>query len=270
MGTNNPANTPPHDPLVPQLDKPDWSEWSSVKQAKLWEAVALAINIEPRSFYSFGERKLDLIYNRTHPSSFTKLLKLALGNISVGGVLRPSSIDFESPEGLEESEIKLSNFVKWAKSLKLELPSDFPGVTRIVLKPNLEIRLDQGERSSLLALIAILADQAKIDISQPSKAANLIEGLTTSIGSRVSIGAIAGHLKCVSNVSAKPLGERERTTLLIVIAALCKELKLDISNPTRAANLIEGAAMLKGVHIASNKIKDYLERIPRALEKRSP
>lgn len=93
MGTNNPANTPPHDPLVPQLDKPDWSEWSSVKQAKLWEAVALAI-----SFYSFGERKLDLIYNRTHPSSFTKLLKLALGNISVGGVLRPSSIDFESPD----------------------------------------------------------------------------------------------------------------------------------------------------------------------------
>jgi hypothetical protein len=244
MSTDSLTNPPPYDPLLPKLDKPDWNAWSSVKQAKLWEAVALAVDIDPRNLYFFGERKLDTVFNRNHPPSFDKLLKLALGNISVGGVLKPPSLDLESSEGLEESEIKLSNFVKWAKSINLELPSDFPGLKRVVLKPNLEIRLDEGERSSLLALIAILADQAKINISQPSKAASLIEGLTTSIGCRVSVGAIAGHLKRISSMEAKPLGERERTTLLVLVAALCKELNLDISKPPRAAALIEGATVI--------------------------
>lgn len=269
MSTDTPTNTPSYDPLLPKLDKPNWNEWSTVNEAKLWEVVALAVDIEPRNLYFFGERKLDKVFNRNHPPEFDKLLKLALSNVSVGGVLKPPSLDLESPEGLEESEIQVSNFIKWAKSFNLELPPNFPGITRVVLKPTFEIRLDGGERSSLLALIAILADQAKIDISQPSKAASLIEGLTTSIGSRISVGAIAGHLKRISSLNSKPLGERERTTLLILIAALCKELNIDFSKPSRAAPLIEGATMRRGAHIAASTIEDYLGFIPKALEKRS-
>lgn len=248
-----------------ELTKPTWDDWKSVKKAKLWEFVALALDINPSNFYFFGEHKLDTVFNSRQPPRFIQLLKRALGNVSADGVLRPVSTDLEKPE---ESEILLSQFVKWTKSITgFELPPDFPGTTRTQLKANIEIRLDDSERSQLLALIAVLADQAKIDISKSSKAATLIEGLTVSIGCRVSTGAIAGHLKRISSGVAKPLGERERTTLLILIAALCKEIKLDISKPSSATNLPESATMHKGVHIAADTIEGILGRIPKALEK---
>jgi hypothetical protein len=249
-----------------ELIKPNWDEWKSVKTAKLWEAVALALEIDPSNFYFFREHKLDTVFNSRHPPRFTQLLKFAVDNISAGGVLQPACLDLDSPE---ESEIRLSSFVKWAKSIKVELPPDFPGTTSVALKPNIQIRLCEGERSPLLALIAILANEAKIDTSNPYKAAGLIENLTIGIGSRVAVGTIAGHLKRISSVDAKPLGGRERATLLVLIAALCKELRLDISAPSKAAGLIEGLTMRKGAHIPASAIEDHLGRIPKALEKRS-
>lgn len=269
MSMDNSNGQSAYDPLLPHYEKPNWGYWETVTGIKLWEAVSLAVNIDPRSFYSFGERKLDKFFNRNQPPSFTKLLALALANIAVGGVLKPPSLDLESPEGFEEAEVKIARFVKWAKSLNLELPAGFPGTTRVALAPNVEIQLDGSERSSLLALIAMLADQAKIDISQSSKAAGLIQSLVECMGVRISVGAIAGHLKRVSSRNAKPLGAREETTLLVLIAALCKELNLDISNPSRAAEVIEGITMRKGTHIAATTIEEFLKRVPTALAKRA-
>jgi hypothetical protein len=269
MSMDNSNGQSAYDPLLPRYEKPDWSYWETVAGIKLWEAVALAVNIDPRSFYSFGERQLDKFFNRNQPPSFTKLLALALANVAVGGVLKPPSLDLESPEGFEESEVKIARFIKWAKSLNLELPANFPGTTRVALATNVEIQLDGSERSSLLALIAILADQAKIDISQPSKAASLIQSLVEHMGARISAGAIAGHLKRVSSRNAKPFGQREQTTLLVLIAALCKELKVDLSNPSRAAELIEGVTMRKGAHIAAPTIEEFLKRVPTAMAKRA-
>lgn len=264
----NPLSTAEADRIFWEPGKPNWAEWIGIKQAKLWVAIALARNIEPKHFDYFRTGKLDTRFTQ-QPPQFTSLLTLAINNISADGMLKPIFIDLDS---LADSEIRLSNFVKWIKSIgpnKIELPPDFPGTTSVVLKSNIKIRLGEGERSTLLALIAILADEAKIDLSNPYKAATLIESLTTKIGSPISGGAIAGHLKRISNPDAKPLGERERTTLLVLIAALCNELRLDISIPSKAAGFIEGVTMLKGAHIAAITIEDHLSQIPKALEKRS-
>ncbi|OGU20472.1 MAG: hypothetical protein A2580_15390 [Hydrogenophilales bacterium RIFOXYD1_FULL_62_11] len=260
-----PLSTAEADRILWEPQKPRWDEWKDIKQAKLWVAVALARNIEPKHFDYFRTGKLDTKFTQ-QPPQFTSLLTLAINNISADGVLKPIFIDWDN---LADSEIRLSNFVKWSKSIKIELPPDYPGTTSVALKPNIKIRLGDGERSTLLALIAILADKAKIDISNVYKAANLIEGLATTIGSPIAEGTIAGHLKRISNVDVKPLGGRERTTLLVLIAALCNELRLDISIPSKAAGFIEGVTMLKGAHIAAITIEDYLSQIPKALEKRS-
>jgi hypothetical protein len=273
MSNDNPSDPSPTKPLSSEEAdrilweprKPNWDEWKNVKQAKLWVAIALARNIEPKHFDYFSTGKLDTKFTQ-QPPQFTSLLTLAINNISALGLLKPIFIDWDS---LADSEIRISNFVKWATSIKVELPPKFPGTTAPcpVLKD--QSSSDKNERSTLLTLIATLAKELQLDISYPSKTAGVIEELTTRLGARVSARAIENHLKRIGTAYAKSFGERERTTLLILIAALCKELKFDNSNSTRTASLIEGATMRKGTHIAAATIEDYLSRIAKALEKRS-
>ncbi|MGO9446411.1 MAG: hypothetical protein ACLPXB_16795 [Thiobacillaceae bacterium] len=67
-----------------------------------------------------------------------------------------------------------------------------------------------------------------------------------------------------------PFGERERTTLLTLIAALATEAGIDISKTSKAASLIEGLTLGIGARVAARTIEEHLKRIPAALEKRSP
>lgn len=253
-------------PIYGEIPQPKWPDWKDIRETKLWVAVALSQNIDPRHFDSFKTGKLDTL--TPQPLPFANVLASAINDISSNGVLKPLFIDWNN---LANSEIRLSNFVKWAKDKKdmLALPPDFPGITRVMLKPNIEIRLGDGERSLLLALIAILSVEAHIDISKTSKAGSLIQAITENLGVRISVGTIATHLKRISKVEVSPFSEKERITLLIVIAALCKQLSLDISNPSRAAGFIEGLTMRYGAHIEASTIEDYLKRIPKVLDKRS-
>ena len=51
------------------------------------------------------------------------------------------------------------------------------------------------ERNTLLTIIAALAKEARVNISQPGKAALAIESLTDQLGTHVSKRAIEDHLK---------------------------------------------------------------------------
>lgn len=55
--------------------------------------------------------------------------------------------------------------------------------------------LKEQERTTLLTLIAALCDDARLDITKPSKAASAIEDLTSRIGARVAARTIEEHLK---------------------------------------------------------------------------
>jgi hypothetical protein len=66
----------------------------------------------------------------------------------------------------------------------------------------------------------------------------------------------------------RPLKERERTTLLTIIAALCKEAKIDYTKPAKAAGLIQGTAALMQVSIGETTIEGHLKKIPDALATR--
>ncbi len=194
--TQSPESIPPEpDPWA--LIAPVWDKWKSVKELKLWEAIALALNVDPSNFYFFRERKLDTVFNNSYPPRFAKLLELALGNISAGGILKPPSIDLDAPH---ESDIKVSNFVKWAQSINAELPPDFPGVTTPSAAPNDTKPSGESERSTLLSLIAALAAETKLDIAHPSKTALAIEDCTIRLRARVSARAIENHLKRIGTV----------------------------------------------------------------------
>ena len=66
----------------------------------------------------------------------------------------------------------------------------------------------------------------------------------------------------------KPLERRERTTLLVIIAALAELAKIDVTKPTSAGATIESQTALMGAEVSSRAIQNHLKLIPEALERR--
>jgi hypothetical protein len=66
----------------------------------------------------------------------------------------------------------------------------------------------------------------------------------------------------------KTLGERERITLLLLVAALARKLKIDVSKTTTAAKEIEALTIEIDARVSPRAIADHLKRIPDALERR--
>ncbi len=68
--------------------------------------------------------------------------------------------------------------------------------------------------------------------------------------------------------SDKPLGERERTTLLVIIAALAAEADIDLSHPSTAAARIEEMTGRLGVRVTARTAEDHLKRVRKLLDER--
>jgi hypothetical protein len=66
----------------------------------------------------------------------------------------------------------------------------------------------------------------------------------------------------------KPLGERERATLLTIIAALAEPAGIDLSKPSKAGEAIEALTTAKGARVSARTVENHLKRIPDALERR--
>ena len=60
--------------------------------------------------------------------------------------------------------------------------------------------LGERERATLLSIIAALAEKAKIDLSQNSKAAAFIEAMTARIGLRVAVRTVENKLKDIKKL----------------------------------------------------------------------
>lgn len=63
----------------------------------------------------------------------------------------------------------------------------------------------------------------------------------------------------------RQLKDRERNTLLTIIAVLCKEAKLDHTKSAKAAGLIQSTAAEMGISIGETTIEGHLKKIPDAL-----
>ncbi len=66
----------------------------------------------------------------------------------------------------------------------------------------------------------------------------------------------------------RPLEERERATLLTIIAALAKVAGIDVSRASKASEAIEVATEGLGARVSARTIENHLKRIPDAIERR--
>jgi hypothetical protein len=66
----------------------------------------------------------------------------------------------------------------------------------------------------------------------------------------------------------KPLGKRERDTLLVIIAALAEMAKLNLNTPSAAAAAIESKTVEMGARVAARTIENHLNSVREAREDR--
>ena len=176
------------------LRKPDWAKWGTEEKGRLWQAVALACNYDPNNFKFLEFPELSN-YHGAHPQDFVELLTLAKNNL--GSSLKAASIN---KSWLQESDVLYSTFGSWLKSTGYEIPAEFPwghreeSITRTVPITG-DTPLKERERTTLLTLIAVLCDHGGLDITKPSKTANIIGALTSRIGAPVAPRTIEDHLK---------------------------------------------------------------------------
>lgn len=148
------------------LRKPNWDEWNKVKQARLWQAVALACDIDPSNFQFNGPGLVRVLCRPT--TAFEELLSMAKANIGAGGILKLVSL---SDEGLEESEVRLSNFATWLKTTPYKAPAEFPWRPEAMPLSNMDWPWGRHE-TNLLRKLAAAADRfwKNYDPSDPTTA----------------------------------------------------------------------------------------------------
>jgi hypothetical protein len=83
-----------------------------------------------------------------------------------------------------------------------------------------------------------------------------------------ALQALEESLSEVDRPLERPLGNRERTTLLVVIATLLEIAKIDRKKPSKAASLIARQTELLGARVSERTILDHLSRVADALESR--
>ena len=106
----------------------------------------------------------------------------------------------------------------------------------------------QGERDAAKASIEVARQRA--------------EGKDVELNSiRSERDALAAQVKATD-----PLDPRERKSLLIIIAALCKDAGYDYTTASKTAGRIQSTAAGMSVTIGETTIEEHLKKIPYALE----
>jgi hypothetical protein len=198
--------------------KPNWEKWRHVPNTKIWEAVALSLNIDPWEVRPASGRIPGgpLIFDEGQ--EFNDRIFVVDRNLATGAGPTPQIAAVDDPPSCV---VSLCEFATWAHSLGWDVPLEFAALLRaeqdgvrdeaevkakiVMPKVAKEKPLGTRERDTLRTIIAALANAAKTDLSKPFKAAGQIEAMTIKIGARVSARAIENHLKGISDARERAL-----------------------------------------------------------------
>ena len=108
----------------------------------------------------------------------------------------------------------------------------------------------------------------------PNKGCSAIPaGFRIGVAKKAALDRLAAQLKKefappkAADDLDKPLGERERTTLLAIIAAMAAEAEIDLSHPSTAASVVVAKLQLMGVRLGQTTVEVHLKKAIEASEK---
>jgi hypothetical protein len=187
-----------------QAGPADWTLWSQMPKAELWEAVALSLNFQPGHWDMTFPRGISLHYTDfVFSTDYSTRLKVAQAHMSAEGTLKPLNL-YVGVLNDPRAEVSLPAFHSWANSMKWTLPAEFPSGAaladnRPVANKNGNTMADKPmpsvQETTFLTIIAALCKEAKMSYETPAKTAGNIRAAIQRLGADVGETTIEGYLK---------------------------------------------------------------------------
>lgn len=123
----------PLDTLIRWASSATWDRWSTVREARLWEVVALHLYLEPAALP--WSKLIDVAGRERSPSErsvatiFSRRLARALQHLATGNL---PSLPAARPE---DAVVQFGDFAEWARVYGIALPPSFPGRGVLPLAP---------------------------------------------------------------------------------------------------------------------------------------
>lgn len=127
--------------------RPDWAYWANMAEVRLWQAVALSLDIEPRWLSSNGEppsKVPGLVFDRRPPGYEERL--------QVAGSHLPSLETSPTWGGRDDAPVRLAIVRRWGESLPFPwtFPSGFPAAEVQGIKRHTRDRGPMVKRGALI------------------------------------------------------------------------------------------------------------------------
>ena len=155
-----------------KIRKSDYVNWLLRPFWTLEEGLLLLSGIEP--FFNVSKY---LVHRRD------KLSQELIPRMDIGGRAikhRTLLVEGEYHSARWACELNPTTFLKWAESNDWKIPDELTGLLNT--PEPVKFKLDTRERNSLLQIIAVLAKEAKLDLTKHSKAAEILQEMGASHG----------------------------------------------------------------------------------------
>lgn len=259
-----------HTWIAPAKGLPWHLAYSSRERLTINEAVALILGIDPEDQIPLNDNNLQADYSR-----WRKALIDGIGNFNFD----------ESTWSRDQGEQSFlhSGIKAWASYTG----APWPFIDESISNKSLEHKsLDlsspnySGARPEIvqrLAAAEVKAEQLAFELANVTRelnqARNEIERLTTCLVEATKAANIAQAdvtaLKTQLTDQSNLLSTQGRNSALLIMAALAKEARLDVSQPSRTGEILSSSVSELGCSLTGRAISSWLSDIPRVLETRS-
>ena len=149
----------------------------------------------------------------------------------------------------------------------------FPYTHTKIIEGIWDLAMEGDERYDVEDKYQRLVDGPEVELRSGNRLVNRTDGTWACVDSLfgTALGVRTSSLQDLEArlpepAAGRPLGLRERTTLLTIIAALANLAKVEFTKPSKAALTIESETIRMRARVAARTIEDHLNRIPDALE----
>jgi hypothetical protein len=101
--------------------RPKWNKWRLIPEVRLWEAVALSLDIDPEKVRYNSKRWIDAQHRFSESDRFNERLEITRRNVGSGKSLTSRTLSLDEPTNCT---VSLKQFTDWAHSIEWKIPAE--------------------------------------------------------------------------------------------------------------------------------------------------
>lgn len=132
---------------------PNWTVWAHVPTVRVWEAVAVSLNIDPKKIRTRPNAWMGNGEHFPHDEGqqFEDRIEVLRRNLGGGRGLPLASIIMGKPD---YCEVRIADFARWARSLHWDMPEELAVLAKAPVTPQTAVSDTQGARKEAAMVTA--------------------------------------------------------------------------------------------------------------------